>query len=113
MSQRVLICGGREYTDAKRIAEILAVMDESTVTIVHGGARGADRTAGTLAEMRGFAVEVHPAKWNEHGRSAGHLRNQAMLDTGIDLVVAFPGGRGTADMVNRSRQAGVRVIEVR
>lgn len=30
-----------------------------------------------------------------------------------DLVVAFPGGRGTADMVQRARAAGVEVLEVK
>lgn len=29
-----------------------------------------------------------------------------------DVVVAFKGGRGTADMVRRAREAGVKVIEV-
>jgi ABC-type sugar transport system substrate-binding protein len=36
-----------------------------------------------------------------------------MLDEGKpDIVVAFPGGTGTADMVRRARKAGVVVIEV-
>jgi hypothetical protein len=36
-----------------------------------------------------------------------------MLDDGKpELVVAFPGGRGTADMMRRAREAGVEVIEV-
>jgi hypothetical protein len=36
-----------------------------------------------------------------------------MIDQGRpDLVVAFPGGRGTADMVRRARAAGISVIEI-
>ena len=44
------------------------------------------------------------------GRSAGPIRNQAMLDEGRpDLVVAFPGHHGTADIVRRARAAGIKV----
>jgi len=53
------------------------------------------------------------AKWSKHGRAAGPIRNQEMIDEcKPDLVVAFPGGRGTADMVRRAKAAGIRVIEV-
>ncbi len=55
---------------------------------------------------------VFRALWERHGRAAGVIRNQAMLDYGIDLVLAFPGGRGTADMVRRARSAGVAVAAV-
>lgn len=46
-------------------------------------------------------------------RSAGPKRNQRMLDKGKpDLVLAFPGGDGTADMVRKAKSAGVPIIEV-
>lgn len=45
--------------------------------------------------------------------TACKMRNQRMLDIGEpDVVVAFPGGSGTADMVDRARRAGVEVIEI-
>jgi UDP-N-acetylmuramoylalanine-D-glutamate ligase len=54
-----------------------------------------------------------PADCETHGRSADPIRNRRTLDEGKpDLVVAFPGGRGTAHMVSQARAAGVRVIEV-
>ena len=56
---------------------------------------------------------VAEADWAKHGRKAGPIRNQRMIDEGRpDLVVAFPGGTGTADMVERARVAGIRVIEI-
>jgi len=52
------------------------------------------------------------ANWAELGRKAGPIRNQQMLDEGKpNLVVAFPGGRGTADIVRRARAAGIEVVE--
>ena len=51
------------------------------------------------------------AEWHRLGRKAGPIRNQRMLDEGKpDLVVAFPGGTGTAGMVALACKAGVRVI---
>jgi hypothetical protein len=59
---------------------------------------------------------VFYADWDKHGRAAGPIRNQQMLDEGKpDLVVAFllPQGSGTLDMIRRTEKAGieVRVIE--
>jgi hypothetical protein len=77
--------------------------------IIHGGATGADQMAGVWAAMAGLDVLC----WTVEGRSASPVSNQRMIDEGKpDLVIAFPGGRGTADTVRRARQAGIQVIEV-
>ena len=107
--RRVIVCGGRNYRDRNRVAAVLGRLDPGTDIIVHGGAPGADRLAADVAAERGFAVEEHPADWDRHGKAAGPIRNQQMLDAGADLVIAFPGGRGTADMKRRARAAGVAV----
>ena len=59
-------------------------------------------------------VRAFPAKWNEHGKAAGPIRNQQMLTEGKpDLVIAFndylPNSKGTLDMVTRARRAGVAI----
>jgi hypothetical protein len=55
-------------------------------------------------------VVRYPADWARHGNAAGLVRNQQMLDDGKpDLAVAFPGGKGTADMVRRARKAGIPI----
>jgi hypothetical protein len=81
--------------------------------VIAGGARGADAMAEWWAKAAGVPRDVYQADWTGLGRKAGPIRNQRMLDEGKpDLVVAFPGGRGTADMVRRCREAGVEIIEV-
>jgi hypothetical protein len=88
-------------------------LDERPRVVIEGGAAGADRWARSWARLRAIDVETYEAQWARDGRAAGPIRNQAMLINGRpDLVVAFPGGRGTADMVRRAKAAGVRVIEV-
>ena len=109
MPMRVLICGSRHWTDPAPIRAVLASLPAGTV-IVHGAAPGADTLAATLAEAQGLTVEPHPADWAAHGRSAGPLRNHAMLATGIDRVMAFrlPGASpGTDHMVRIAQAAGV------
>ena len=110
---RVLVCGGRDYADMDRVREALDGLDPAPEYLIEGGARGADRLAKGWAHMRGVPVLTYPAKWDEFGKRAGILRNAEMLEHGKpDLVVAFPGGRGTADMVQRAERAGVPVMSV-
>lgn len=110
---RVLVCGGRSYTDRRSLHVILDGLKPRPTMIIHGGAPGADNLAWWWAELSGISHWAFHADWKTHGKSAGPIRNQQMLDDGKpDLVVAFPGGNGTADMVRRAKAAGVRVIEV-
>ena len=109
---RVLFCGGRTYDDADSIVKVVALLDRSRVTVLHGGASGLDTLVDVNARMLGYDVEVFPAEWSKHGRAAGPIRNQYMLDSNVDIVFAFPGGAGTADMVGRAVDAGVMVVKV-
>ncbi len=114
--KRFIVCGGRDYSDKvflKRSLDELLKIDWNFV-LVHGDARGADTLAAEWANNDAWVlVEAHPADWNKHGRKAGPIRNQEMLDSGIDGVIAFAGGYGTADMVNRALQTGVPVWDLR
>lgn len=119
---RIIICGGRDYTDRARAWEVLdGLLDEfgRQVVIVHGAAHGADALADEWARLCGVQRAPFPAEWEKykpdnprHKNPAGPIRNRQMLDTGADLVIAFPGGRGTADMVRQARARGVPVREV-
>ena len=106
----MLVCGGRDFHDGAVMNRTLTTHLRPGDVVVHGGARGADALAGDVAgRILGYSVEVYPADWAKHGKAAGPIRNQQMLDTGIDLVIALPGGRGTEDMIRRARNAGVPV----
>ncbi len=116
---RIIICGSRDWDDAYPITHFLDFYRQHgwPHTIVHGGARGADQLAGTLARGMGFEVEEHKADWTGRGRTAGHERNRLMLDLGADLVVAFKNNfdgsmtrGGTENMVRIAMEAGVRTL---
>lgn len=122
MSETVtwLICGGRDFDEQGGSWPILVTtLDALTndrgapALVIHGNAPGADTLGGEWAYARGIKQNLFSADWIRHGRAAGPIRNQRMIDDGKpDLVIAFPGGRGTADMVRRARAAGVEVVEV-
>ena len=112
---RVLVCGGRDFSDRERVFDVLdAFHDAATIDlIIEGGAKGADTYSAWWADKRGVARERYEADWENQGSFAGPARNKRMLDEGKpDLVIAFPGGRGTADMVRKARKAGVEVVEI-
>ena len=113
--------GGRDllWLPAQIAAVLLARTSGQLVHgLLHGGARGADRTIGRAAHQLGWPVEVLPADWRRHGRAAGPIRNRELLELAISraealssaaatvsvLVVAFPGGAGTASLVREARR---------
>ena len=97
----MLVCGSRTWSDYQAVFNRLARLPEGT-TIVHGGASGADALAGNAARALGFTEHVFPADWNTYGKSAGYRRNQQMIDSGVDLVIAFHRGksRGTQHTID-------------
>lgn len=108
---RVIVCGGRSFLDDDLV---WATLRSYPITaLAHGGATGADTAAGRWANSLGIECHRYAADWETHGRAAGPIRNRTMLRMfQPDAVIAFPGGRGTADMIRQARAAGVRVIEV-
>ena len=116
---KLLVCGGRDFIDAKKLHTVLDRLHKDRLRfnpptqIIQGVAMGADLMARAWAIQHSYEILDYPADWKKHGRAAGPIRNQQMLDEGKpDLVVAFPGKTGTADMVRRAKAAGVEVIEV-
>ncbi len=112
---RVLVCGGRTYNDHQRVRAVLGKLHREVgiLCLIQGGAKGADLHASSWATMNHVMQEVYEADWENQGSFAGPARNKRMLDEGKpDLVIAFPGGRGTADMCRKARRAGVEVIEI-
>lgn len=121
---RVLVCGGRNYgytwidgkklVDYEQLRKMYDVLDEINITVlITGRARGADRFSELYARRAGIEIEAYPADWNQFGKRAGPIRNAQMLREGRPgLVVAFPGGVGTAHMCSIAEKAGVEVKKV-
>lgn len=109
---KVLVCGGRTFNARSFVFgtldhyhEMLGITD-----LAHGGAKGADTLAGEWAKANGVRVHVFRADWDRFGKSAGYKRNVLMYETfKPDLVLAFPGGKGTAMMAEIASKGGTDV----
>lgn len=119
---RVIVAGGRTFP---YIGFVFQKLDEfhaqsPITTVIHGGARGVDTIAGEWCKSRlGVDPVVYPAKWNTHKSAkwnthklaAGPIRNQQMIDEGTpDVVILFPGNKGTRDMERKAKASGIPVI---
>lgn len=110
---KLLVCGGRDFNDLCLFFDTIDDLSPEPDLIIQGGATGADALARRYAEKRGIQIQTFEAEWSKYGNAAGPIRNRKMLAEGKpDLVVAFPGGKGTADMVRRASVAGVPVHHV-
>lgn len=108
----LLVCGGRDFADWQLLKRTLAGIHSATPIdcLIHGGAKGADYLAGAWATNEGIPIMEFPANWQVYRKRAGPMRNAWMLKFGRpDLVVAFPGGRGTMNMVEQASRAKVEV----
>lgn len=120
---RIQITGSREFTDQSLVNEAVisevatAFRDREPVTVVTGGARGADTLAINAVRDLGWVdVEVYPAKWDEYGKRAGYIRNAEMASLGADICLAFfkrgAANKGTQMMVDLCNKAGIPVREI-
>lgn len=111
---RVLITGSRNFTNTKLMYNALSSIQNNGITLVHGGCRGADKIAEKIGKELGFQIEEHLANWDKHGKSAGMIRNVEMLNSGIDLVLAFPTkeSRGTIHCIKEAVGKNIPVIKV-
>jgi hypothetical protein len=122
---RILVTGSRDLKDKRLVETTLnSVLDSLIlakgsngfdITLIHGGAKGADTLAAEWAAGLAITRERYNANWNAEGKAAGPLRNQRMVDKGADVCVAFlaEGSKGTADCLRRAEKAGIPTVVVR
>lgn len=117
---RILICGGRNFNDKHMFDAAMRTIPHhlnfnfiGSPVIISGGATGADTLARDFAIAEGLPFIEFPADWKKHGKRAGYIRNKQMLDEGrANLVVAFPGGKGTEMMIDLATKANVLVMKI-
>lgn len=113
--KRVLVTGSRDLTiPDKLFDEIMSAFCDEDTVLITGCADGIDKCVREYAKRNYMVLEVYTADWTKFGRSAGPIRNKRMLEEGKpSVVVAFPGRRGTQNMINLAYKAGVPVHYVK
>lgn len=123
---RILITGSRHFDPhnprnyqlmhqaLSTTAQKLYAAGAADITVVHGGASGADTLADIIASSLGFTIERYPAQWNLYGKQAGPIRNEEMVARGANIVLAFPAAvsPGTKHCMSVARRAGITVVNI-
>lgn len=114
---RLLVTGSRDWDDWKIIETAIrhatAGITRTSVTVVHGDAPGADVIADHVAQQMSMHVEPHPADWTRLGRSAGPIRNVAMVRLGADVCLCFAASwaSGSGATARMARKAGIPTVD--
>lgn len=118
---RVVVCGGRDFDNAAFLfLEMDKLHRERPIReLMQGGNKGARGKRGADQLARDWALTKPEivrwtcrAEWTKYGDAAGPIRNGRMVLWRPDVVVSFPGGTGTANMVMQARAANIEVIEI-
>ena len=130
---KIAIIGSRTFNDMSMLEEAVhrIIHDENegcfdNITIVSGGAKGADSLGAEYAKKHNFELVVHEAKWKDLSHSdariidgqwgqydanAGHRRNTLIIND-ADIIVAFHNNSpGTANSLGKARKAGKKIYE--
>lgn len=113
--QRVLCCGGRNFDNYNFVIIVLDRLREmfGDFVVIQGGAKGADDLCALWARSKGLPVITVEANWSFYQKAAGAIRNQWMLDFCLPTyAVAFPGGKGTSDMIEKCKSNGLTVWQL-
>lgn len=111
--------GGRTFSDQIMFDDVmvrLVGMFGYPAKVVHGNAAGLDKMAQAWANRMAIDCVAVLAEWDKYGKAAGPVRNEDMLiKHKPKRLIAFPGGRGTADMVRRAknRRGEIEVVEIK
>lgn len=117
-SDRLIIAGGRDFDDYELLSrhayEFTHSLDDDTITVISGGAKGADSLGERWAAEALLELVVVKAEWDKHGKAAGPKRNQQMAELGTHLLAFWDGqSKGTRDMIDRAVRNGLWTKVVR
>lgn len=127
---KVIIAGGRDYADYKRLKSVCTrlLIQAKVKEIVSGQANGADKLGEKFALESAIQVTGFPAKWrdldgkpedqigedkegNKYWKLAGHARNERMAAY-ADALIAFwdMKSAGTKNMIDVARKYNLPVV---
>jgi hypothetical protein len=113
---KIAVIGSRGFNDYDLMKTTLESyrMIAPGITIVSGGAKGADSLAEKYASEMGLETIIFKPDWKTHGKIAGFLRNTTIIEE-ADLVIAFWDGEshGTLDSMKKAKKLNKTLIEIK
>lgn len=110
---RIAFAGG-DYQDYDAIWKALDATHTKygDMILLHGGGNGAELIAAKWADNRGVTQVVFKPDWKTNGRAAPFKRNDKLLATVPQGLIATPGTGITENMVDKARKLGIKVMRV-
>ena len=110
---RVIVTGGPDFRDRELMHATLDSVKHPITLLIAGDERGAESMALDWAESHGIEFKEFYSDYQGHGPAGFRLRNQRMIEHGApNMVIAFPGGRNTRDIVRRARRLAIDVYTI-
>jgi len=103
---KVIIAGSRTIPFETTIDYLCEVRHLIGITeVVSGYAKGVDTHGEWYANRHNIPIKRFPANWDEHGKSAGMIRNQEMADYADALICIWDGAsKGTKGMIDIAKR---------
>lgn len=100
---KMVIAGSRHIKEAEALKLINMFFEHHSeylpTQVLSGRARGVDLAGEKFALSKGIPIAFYPAQWDQHGPSAGHIRNAKMAIDGDVLLLIWDGkSKGSANM---------------
>ena len=113
------VVGSRDFDDQVLLDFVMAeymIEYDGNLTIVSGGARGADREAKIWAQVQEprLPITEYYAEWDKHGKAAGYIRNAEIVKASDEILAFWDGkSKGTQHTINLAKKANktVTIIE--
>lgn len=112
---KIAIIGSRKFQNyellKKMVKDYILYQNDVKITIVSGGAKGADTLAEQFAKEFDFEMKIFHPNWEQFGREACYARNTQIVEF-ADLVFAFWDGTspGTKDSITKAKQMNKKLI---
>lgn len=113
----LLIAGSRTFNDLETFDKVTreVIGEDREITIVEGGAAGADSLAKDFANENGFPVMEFKPDWKKYGRAAGPKRNDTMVafikeNGGKALYFWDEESKGTKQCIASAKKKGIDVL---
>jgi hypothetical protein len=104
--KKIGVSGSRSFNNEKLLFDTLDEI-EGIVEIVTGGAKGADQLAEKYADEKGLKKKIFLPAWERHGRFAGAIRNNDIIDYADMMVILWDGkSKGTKDVIEKCKKRG-------
>ena len=80
--------------------------------VISGLANGVDTLALRYAKENKILCDKFPADWKQHGKAAGHIRNDEMASNADALILVWDGkSPGSMNMLKTARKYNLYIYE--